>query len=116
MIRITELRLPIEHAPEELEAAILKRLGISSKDLVDFIVFKRSYDARKNIALAFIYTIDVSVKNEEAILTKFGHDQHVRRCRSCGCFSWNAKVVSTDVLNTKKAPPKGSASLLLLTD
>ena len=78
MIRITELRLPIEHAPEELEAAILKRLGISSKDLVDFIVFKRSYDARKNIALAFIYTIDVSVKNEEAILTKFGHDQHVR--------------------------------------
>ena len=78
MIRITELRLPIEHAPEELEAAILKRLGISSKDLVDFIVFKRSYDARKNIALAFIYTIDVSVKNEEAILTQFGHDQHVR--------------------------------------
>ncbi len=78
MIRITELRLPIEHAPEELEASILKRLGISSKDLVDFIVFKRSYDARKNIALAFIYTIDVSAKNEEAILTKFGHDQHVR--------------------------------------
>jgi hypothetical protein len=78
MIRITELRLPIEHAPEELEAAILKRLGISSKDLVDFIVFKRSYDARKNIALAFIYTIDVSVKNEEAILAKFGQDQHVR--------------------------------------
>jgi uncharacterized FAD-dependent dehydrogenase len=78
MIRITELRLPIEHAPEELEVAILKRLSISSKDLVDFIVFKRSYDARKNIALAFIYTIDVSVKNEEAILAKFGHDQHVR--------------------------------------
>mgnify|MGYP000579564588 FL=1 len=67
MIRITELRLPIEHAPEELEAAILKRLGISSKDLIHFIVFKRSYDARKNIALAFIYTVDVSVKNEETI-------------------------------------------------
>jgi uncharacterized protein len=78
MIRITELRLPIEHAPEELEAAILKRLGISSKDLVDFIVFKRSYDARKNIALAFIYTVDVSVKNEEAVLAQFRHDQHVR--------------------------------------
>jgi len=44
MIRITELRLPIEHAPEELEVAILKRLGISSTDLVDFIVFKRSYE------------------------------------------------------------------------
>jgi hypothetical protein len=38
MIRITELRLPIEHAPEELEVAILKRLSISSKDLIHFIV------------------------------------------------------------------------------
>ncbi|MEY3950780.1 MAG: hypothetical protein RJB21_538, partial [Pseudomonadota bacterium] len=56
MIRITELRLPVNHAPEELEAAILKRLSISSKDLVAFTVFKRSHDARKNSALSFIYT------------------------------------------------------------
>ena len=63
MIRITELRLPIDHAPEAIEAAILKRLNLSSKDLISFEIFKRSYDARKNVALAFIYTVDLSIKN-----------------------------------------------------
>ena len=78
MIRITELRLPVNHAPEELEAAILKRLSISSKDLVAFTVFKRSHDARKNSALSFIYTIDLSIKDEEKILKRWDHDPHVR--------------------------------------
>ena len=62
MIRITELRLPIDHAPEAVEAAILKRLNLPAKDLIRFEVFKRSYDARKNVALSFIYTVDLSVK------------------------------------------------------
>ena len=78
MIRITELRLAVDHAPSELEDAILKRLAISAKDLVSFIVFKRSYDARKNTALSFIYTIDLSVKDEEGVLKRYAHDEHVR--------------------------------------
>ena len=78
MIRITELRLPIDHAPESLEAAILKRLGIAAKELISFEIFKRSYDARKNVSLAFIYTVDVSVKNEESVLKKFTNDAHIR--------------------------------------
>ena len=78
MIRITELHLPIDHAPQALEAAILNQLGIASKDLVRFEVFKRSYDARKNSTLTFIYTLDVSVRNEASVLKKHMHDPHVR--------------------------------------
>jgi len=78
MIRITELRLPIDHAPEAVEVAICKRLHVASKDLISFEVFKRSYDARKNVALSFIYTVDLSVKNEEELLKKFDGDIHVR--------------------------------------
>jgi len=78
MIRITELRLPIDHAPESLEAAILKRLGIAAKELISFEIFKRSYDARKNVSLAFIYTVDVSVRNEESVLKKYANDAHIR--------------------------------------
>ena len=78
MIRINELRLPISHSPEDLELAILKRLGITPKDLIKFEIFKRSYDARKNVALAFIYTIDVSVKDDEGTLKKFAHEQHIK--------------------------------------
>ena len=68
MIRITELRLPISHPPEALEEAILKRLHLAAKDLLSFEIFKRSYDARKNVALSFIYTVDCSVKDEERVL------------------------------------------------
>jgi len=78
MIRITELRLPIDHAPEALEAAILNRLNLPAQDFIRFEVFKRSYDARKNVALSFIYTVDLSVKKEEAILKKFDGDIHIR--------------------------------------
>ena len=78
MIRITELRLPIDHAPEELEMAILKRLHLNAQDLIDFTVFKRSHDARKNTALSLIYTIDLSIKNEEQVIKRYSHDPHVR--------------------------------------
>ncbi len=78
MIRLTELRLPIDHAPEALGAAICKRLSISAQDLIRYEVFKRSYDARKNIALSFIYTLDLSIKDEEAVLRRLAHDPHLR--------------------------------------
>ncbi len=78
MIRITELRLPIDHAPEDLELAILKRLQLAPKDLIQFDIFKRSYDARKNVVLSFIYTIDLSVKSEEDILKQLSGDTHVK--------------------------------------
>ena len=52
MIRITELRLAIDHVPEALEEAIVRFLKIAPKDVISFEVFKRSYDARKNVVLA----------------------------------------------------------------
>lgn len=78
MIRITELRLPIGHPPEALESAILKRLQIKPADLLKVEVFKRSYDARKNVALAFIYTVDLGVRDEEKVLEQFSSDSHIR--------------------------------------
>jgi uncharacterized FAD-dependent dehydrogenase len=77
MIRITEIRLPVNHAPEALEEAILKRLHLKPHELIQTEVFKRSYDARKNIALAFIYTVDLTVKDEEQVLDRFADDIHV---------------------------------------
>jgi uncharacterized FAD-dependent dehydrogenase len=78
MIHIIELRLPIDHAPEALAAAIVKRLGISANDLLKIDIFKRSYDARKNIALSFTYIVDVVVKNEASVLKRFVDDPQVR--------------------------------------
>ena len=77
MLRITELRLPLEHPEGALRDAILARLGIKPADLTDFKVFKRSYDARKAGAIMLIYTVDTNVADEAALLRKFADDRHV---------------------------------------
>jgi hypothetical protein len=78
MLRITELKLPLDHPEEALRPAIVQRLGIGAEDLLDFSLFKRSYDARKKSSeLQFIYTIDCSVRDEAALLAKFADDHHV---------------------------------------
>jgi len=78
MIHIIELRLPVDHPPEALSAAIVTRLGIPAHDLLKISIFKRSYDARKNIALSFTYIVDVVVKNEATVLKRFVDDPQVR--------------------------------------
>jgi uncharacterized FAD-dependent dehydrogenase len=79
MIRITELILPLEHPPESLRAAILQRLGIDGTELLDFTVFKRSYDARKkNSEITFVYIIDVDLKAETSVLQRLASDPHIR--------------------------------------
>ena len=50
MIRITELPLPLDYTPEALRQAILRRLAIPAAELLDFTLFKRSYDARRRTA------------------------------------------------------------------
>jgi uncharacterized FAD-dependent dehydrogenase len=79
MIRITELQLPLDHPAEALRAAILKRLKIKDTDLLDFTVFKRSYDARKkNSEITFVYIIDLQANNEDKILSRFADDKNIR--------------------------------------
>ncbi|MGB7389297.1 MAG: hypothetical protein WA929_17050, partial [Pseudomonas neustonica] len=65
MIRINELQLPLDHPTDALRPAIVARLKITDAQLVDFTVFKRSYDARKkNSEITFVYIIDVTLDNE----------------------------------------------------
>jgi uncharacterized FAD-dependent dehydrogenase len=76
VIRIIELSLPLDHPGDALRAAIIRRLGIDEADLLDFTVFKRSYDARKkNSAIVFVYIVDVEVRNEAEILRRLAHDR-----------------------------------------
>ncbi len=77
MLRITELRLPLDHSAEALRPAIVARLGVADTDLERFLVFKRSYDARKRHALVFIYTIDCELRDEAEVLHRLAGDTRV---------------------------------------
>src|SRR5882724_707308 len=77
MLRLTELKLPLDHAEAELEATLLQRLGVAAADLVGFSVFRRAVDARKKSAIALIYTLDVAVRDEKALLRRLKGDRNV---------------------------------------
>jgi uncharacterized FAD-dependent dehydrogenase len=77
MLRLTELKLPLDHPPEALRAAILQRLELADDELVSFRIFKRSFDARKKHAMLLIYAVDIEVRNEAALLKKFRNDGHL---------------------------------------
>lgn len=79
MLRITELRLPLNHSPEALRPAIMARLGLQHDDeLQAFTVFKRSHDARKKSAIVLIYTLDCTLRDDAEVLARFQGDPHVR--------------------------------------
>ncbi len=77
MIRLTEIKLPLDHPEAALKSAILKKLDIGAADVVGFTVFRRGYDARKLSQILLIYTVDVDVQNEPAVLERLRDDRHV---------------------------------------
>jgi uncharacterized protein len=78
MLRISELKLPLDHPPEALPAAIAERLGVRPDDVIGWSVWKRAHDARKKSAILKVYIVDVEVKNEAAVLKRLADDPHVR--------------------------------------
>jgi uncharacterized protein len=78
MLRITELRLPLNHAESALRSAIVARLGIEDDGLTGFSVFKRSYDARKKSAIVLIYTVDCALADEAGVLKRLAGQPHIR--------------------------------------
>jgi uncharacterized FAD-dependent dehydrogenase len=70
MLRLTDIKLPLDHPPEALKNAILKRLKIPAAALRDFTIFKRGHDARNRSAIAYIYTVDVTVADEATVLAR----------------------------------------------
>jgi hypothetical protein len=78
MIRLTEVKLPLDHPEGDISSAIVKRLGIPADDLLNYRIFRRGVDARKSHAILFTYTLDIEVRDEAAILARFNNDPHVR--------------------------------------
>ncbi len=77
MLRLTEIKLPLDHAAEEIPAAICARLDLKPDDLVEFTIFRRGIDARKKSAIHFTYTLDVATNRDAELLARFSADARV---------------------------------------
>src|SRR5205085_2811629 len=78
MLRLTEIKLPLDHPPEAIREAAIAKLKIAPKDLISCTIFKRGNDARKKAAILLVYALDVEVKNEAEVLKRFDKDNNVR--------------------------------------
>ncbi len=78
MLRITEVRLPLDHAEDALRSAIAARLGIDNAALKNFSIFKRSYDARQKSAVVLTYTVDCELLDEASVSKRLEGQPHIR--------------------------------------
>ncbi len=67
MLRLTELKLPLDHGPDALRDAVLTRLGIPPGDLLTLTIARRGYDARRRSAITLVYAVDVTLRDEAAV-------------------------------------------------
>ncbi|HEY5716634.1 MAG TPA: NAD(P)/FAD-dependent oxidoreductase [Psychromonas sp.] len=81
MIRLNQVKLPLNHTDDALHAYVVNTLSIAAEQLADIHIFKRGYDARKRNVITLIYTLDITLKDadEEAILARFVKDPNVRK-------------------------------------
>lgn len=78
MLRLSELKLSLDHDPADLAPAICRRLKIDAASLRNVTVVRRSVDARRRDQIALVYSVDVEVEDEAALLRRARRDPHLR--------------------------------------
>jgi uncharacterized FAD-dependent dehydrogenase len=77
MLRLTEIKLPLDHPDDALRKAICQHLGVAADELLSHSVYRRSVDARKKTAITLIYALDVEVRDEAAVLARLPGERSV---------------------------------------
>lgn len=74
MIRISQLKIPYEKSKDEqsiLINKIAKKLNIAKNEITSFSIVKKSIDGREKPDIYFVYSVDVTLENENKLKAKF---------------------------------------------
>ncbi len=69
-LRLTEVKLPLDHTPQALNTAVCARLNLQPHDIRSITIFRRGFDARKKSDIHFIYTLDVETTDNAAAIAR----------------------------------------------
>lgn len=83
MLRVSQVKLKVGHTEEELRQKLLRLLQLTNEDLLNVEIRKQSLDARRKPDLFYVYTLDVSVKKEEAVLKRIHKKRHTEEITVC---------------------------------
>src|SRR4249919_134161 len=106
MLRLTDLKLPLDHPEQALREAILARLGIAANELAGFTIAKRSYDARRRGAIVLIYSVDVDTPREADILRRLELDDEAEGFAHTGDGGKVMRTPDTHYKFVARAPDK----------
>ncbi|MBL4744618.1 MAG: FAD-dependent monooxygenase, partial [Cycloclasticus sp.] len=115
MIRLTDIRLPLDHSSDEIQSTILSRLQITSAQIRGYKIARLAHDARKRSAIKVVYSLDVDVIDEAQLLLRFEDNVHIKSTPDTAY-----KVVARAPANLKTRPivigtgPCGFMAALLL--
>ena len=70
MLRLTNLSVPVDYTEASLRTLIEKKCGLAPDQLLAFSVVHRSVDARDRQNVHFVLSLDLKVKNEQALVKK----------------------------------------------
>ncbi|MEY3928327.1 MAG: hypothetical protein RLZZ516_37 [Cyanobacteriota bacterium] len=80
VLRLSELKLPLDHSASDLTAAICRRLRLQPEQLLSQTLVKRSIDARRRESIQFSYSVEIGLDAalEQLLLQRFRRDPHLQ--------------------------------------
>lgn len=94
MVRISQLRLPLEHTAEDLTKAAAKRLKRRSGDILELTIIKKSLDARRKENIEYCYIVDVTVKKEQEIK----NDSRIKHITKAEQESYHYEITGSETM------------------
>jgi uncharacterized FAD-dependent dehydrogenase len=77
MLRLTEIKLALDHPPEALRLAAAERLAVPQEAILSLQVARRGHDARRKSAIQMVYSIDVALEDEAAVLARLPSEARI---------------------------------------
>ena len=65
MIRLNDIRMPLDYNDDMLKAAAAKMISVDKKKIKSLSVYRRSIDARKKDNVCFNFSVDVALSADE---------------------------------------------------
>jgi uncharacterized FAD-dependent dehydrogenase len=84
MLRLTDIKLPLDHTEDQLRAAIIERLDIDDSMLLRYAIYRRAVDARKRSAISLIYSLDVELASETTVFKKHNKNKYLKETPDTG--------------------------------
>ncbi len=70
MLRVTGIKLSLDEDKALIKNKAAKKLRVRANEIINYRIFRESIDARKSDRIFFVYTVDVELNNEPAVLKR----------------------------------------------